>query len=348
MSATFPAGAQAGTSSTDRQATPRARLLLVLGVALALALAGCASPDEEAAETDEAEVAFEMGDDRTQHTVSYDPDDRPTMNLYDDAEAQRPDAFTVHDLLAQVDEETDTAIETRHDPDLGYELVAVDGTEPGQGERWTLYVDGERETAGISTVTVDESSTYEWRLEDTTTSGTDSGDTRSDDTDERDTSDEPSSGDETTDEDQDQGTEDTSSDDGETQTRQATFAVDYNGFRDQEPQRTEHTVSYDPDARPTMHRYENGGPDRPDAYILHDLVSDWANQTDTDHLVREDEDTGYVLQSIDGVTAHSTRGGSWTWTLTVDGEAETAGISTIQVEAGSTYEWTFERTNREG
>lgn len=300
-------------------ASPRLRLLAVLAALALVALAGCASPSEEGStETSEATVAFAFDGlraedpQRIEESVTYDPDARPTMQLYESTEAERPDAYTAHDLLVDFSEETNTSVDVQYREGLGYKLAAVDGVPSEDASTfWALYVDGERETAGLGTVVVEPNATYAWRLHDRA-----GGDSSS--------------------------SSDTSSDSG---TRAATMIVDYNGFRSEDPQRTEDTVRYDPSSRPTMPRYEASGVERPDAYILDDLVSDWSNQTGNDHAVREDEDTGFRLKSIDGVTAHSTRGGSWTWQLTVDGESETAGLNAVEIEPGSTYTWTFERTS---
>jgi len=318
------------------------RWVLVGLVAFVVLAAGCASSDPEPAEQNQAQVVFDSAaandteTQRSEHTVTYDPDERPTRDLYEE-EAARPDGYTVHDLLVDLEEETDTHLELDRTEAFGYQLVRVDGVpDPGSRLSWALYVDGDRQTAGIGTILVEDDATYEWRLQERATD------------DERDAGARASDG---ADRDRPDGDgEEPSSDPsgGETRTRQTRMVVDYNGFRDEAPQRTEHEVTYDPDARPTAPRYHEADTERPDAYVLHDLVSDWSNQTGNDHIAREDEELGFVLQSLDGVTAHSTQGGAWTWQLTVDGEDETASLNAVRVDPGSTYTWSFERVTREG
>jgi GNAT superfamily N-acetyltransferase len=289
---------------------------------LAVAVTGCASPDDTDAERNQAQVAFDFegaraeDPQRTEHTVDYDPERRPTMDLYEDA-SQRPDAYTVHDMLADLDERTDTSIVVEHHEAFGYRLAQIDGVPAADSDRfWALYVDGERETAGIGTIVVEEDATYEWRLDERTTAAPET-DARARDNGDR------------TDE-----------------TRTAMMVVDYNGFRSEDPQRTEDLVRFHPEDRPTMPRYEAADRDRPDAYILHDLVSDWSNQTGTDYIAREDEEMGFQLASVDGVTAHSTQGGSWVWKLVVDDAPTRTGLDAVEVQPRSTYEWTFERSRQ--
>jgi hypothetical protein len=326
----------------------RARLLVLVGLGLTLALTGWAtsepSSQTQAGDTSEATVVFDFGGAREEapqvweQTVTYDPDKRPAEDTLNATNATGPDAYTAHDLLADLREQTETALQVTHEEELGYRLGSVQGipAEPSP-ERWTLYVDDEEETASLNTITVEEDATYEWRMAEAATDEAGSDAER-----ERQTAD---GGDE------EPTTRENASRDGPSggsDTDQATVIVDYNGFRNEDPQRTEHVVRYDPDARPTLHRYEEADTGRPDAYILHDLVSDWSNETGTDHIAREHDDTGFRLNTVDGVTAHSTQGGAWRWTLAVDDEPETASLTAIRVQHGSTYEWTFERTSGGG
>lgn len=326
---------------------------------LTLALAGCTTsepsseaPASEGEDGREATVAFDFQGERDEEPqtwqagISYDPDERPADEAYEDTNASRPDAYTVHDLLVEAQEETNTSLELAHEDGLGYHVSSVEGVpEGGSSQAWTLFVDDERETAGVNTLTVEENATYEWRLEDRGTDQAGSTDEERQATGDTDEGSSASSEDDGSGDGGTNGTRSDTQDTGSSTTQEATMIVDYNGFRDEDPQRTEHRVSYDPDARPTMPLYEDADTSRPDAYILHDLVSDWSNQTGTDHIAREDGSSGFRLNTVDGVTAHSTQGGSWRWTLAVDGEAETASLNSVRVQPGSTYEWTFERTS---
>ncbi len=309
------------------------------------AMAGCAQDDgetgaeAEADDMEEATLSFDYDGERaddpqqTSDMVEYDPTERPSMNQYEGVGTDRPDDYTVHDLLVDWSDETGMDVETEHNENLGHQLVAVDGVQADGSSYWALYVDGERETAGMGTVEVEEGTEYEFRLEESASGSGGSGDTGSS----------PSDGSS----DSDPGTGGSSGSQASGETLEVTIRFDFNGFRSEDPQQTEHAVEYDPDARPTMYRYEDSDAGRPDAYIMHDLISDWSNQTSTSFEAREYSDIGYRLETVDTVTGHSNRGGEWTWQLYVDGEHETASINTIEIDASATYEWKFEQVTRE-
>lgn len=315
---------QGGSRPEAAEGSERGALLVVLGIlATLVAVAGCAGPGDE--DASQVTLVFDFGGlrdeapQRVEREITYDPDRRPTMQLYEETGAPRPDAYTVHDLLVHAEERTELAIEITRDEPLGYLLATVEG-RPGEGTSayWALSVDGEPARASLGALTVDPGARYEWHVEEIEP-GNRPGQARAE-----------------------------AGGPGDEAEEQARFVVDYNGFRNETPQRTEHRVPYDPDSRPTMPLYEGTDTQRPDAYILHDLVSDWANRTGTPYEVREDEDLGFRLVSVDDVRARSDDGGSWAWRLAIDGDPETASLNAIEVEDGRTYRWTFERVEGDG
>lgn len=122
--------------------------------------------------------------------------------------------------------------------------------------------------------------------------------------------------------------------------QKATVVVDYGGYREEGPQRSEHEVTYDPDRRPAQDRYEADDRQRSDTYLLHDLLAAWSNETQTSYEVRHDAELGYRLVAVDGVR-NATVDGSHSWHLTVDGEPQRAGLDAVEVQANRTYAWTF-------
>lgn len=272
----------------------------ILTALLALVLlAGCATLDDDET-THEATLTIDHygapGEGFTEHTITYDPHARPTMELYEATDTPRPDAYTVHDLIADWSTQTDTPITIQHSETLGFHVETIDETPSDPDDAyWALTVDGEPETASIGTIPVQPDTEYRLTF--------------------------------------------VSIEDPNAEAHQATVIIDYNGFRSEDPQRTTHTVPYDPTTQPTRDRYDDTN--RPDAYTTHDLLHDWSNLTGTNHTAQPHDGFGHQLESIDGIVAHTTQGGAWAWDLYIDGEPETASISTITVQQDATYEWRF-------
>ncbi len=130
------------------------RLLLLALVAM---LAGCATSTESAVISVQGE-----GDARSYH-VEFDAS-QPNLGLYEDAKCARTQAFTVHDLLLAWDHEVELEF---FDASFGcgftlcaiggFPAAEVDGETRGCFERggyWSVFLNGEMATVGISELAV--------------------------------------------------------------------------------------------------------------------------------------------------------------------------------------------------
>lgn len=108
---------------------------------------------------------------------------------------------------------------------------------------------------------------------------------------------------------------------------------------------------YDPEARPTAPLYEAEGRSHPGVYSLHDLLHEWAQETDHEletQFYDGDFGYGFTLCAIDDFPPAQHQGeergcferGGY-WAVSVDGEAADVGMSDIGVEDGETFQLTW-------
>jgi plastocyanin len=99
------------------------------------------------------------------------------------------------------------------------------------------------------------------------------------------------------------------------------------------------------DDRPLSAQYERDGVPHPDAYTVHDQIEEWSRQTHKTYATTSFPDSGfgagYFLTGIDGVSAD---GSSAYWSLSVNGEPSTKGMSEVVVAEGDTVTWTYTTT----
>jgi len=151
-----------------------------------LLLAGCAQPSStngDAADPGDpatpspvealhATIVIDRGElqeeEPVQAVVTFDPDSRPSMHLYNDTGTPRPDAYTVHDLLLDWSTESGVPVTVEYHAALGYSVTSIDGVtaHSTQGGRWHwgLFIDDERNTQGIGSIPVEDDAEYEWRF----------------------------------------------------------------------------------------------------------------------------------------------------------------------------------------
>lgn len=98
----------------------------------------------------------------------------------------------------------------------------------------------------------------------------------------------------------------------------------------------------DLDARPTQAQYDRDGVPHPDAYTAHDQLEDWSRETRKTYATSSFPDTGfgagYFLTGLDGVNAD---GASAYWSLSVNGQESSQGMSQARVAEGDTVTWTY-------
>lgn len=96
------------------------------------------------------------------------------------------------------------------------------------------------------------------------------------------------------------------------------------------------------DSRPAQAQYDRDGIPHPDAYTAHDQIEEWSQQSRKTYATTSYPDSGfgagYFLTGIDGVSAD---GVSAYWSLSINGEPATVGMSEAVVRAGDTVTWTY-------
>lgn len=100
------------------------------------------------------------------------------------------------------------------------------------------------------------------------------------------------------------------------------------------------------DTRPTQEMYDRDGIPHPDGYTVHDQLEEWSRQTGRSYATTSYPDTGfgagYFLTGLDGVNADGT---SAYWSLSINGEPSSVGMSQAVLAEGDTVTWTLTTTN---